>query len=262
MIAFHYIQSGPHHLATSVDLPRHATNGRRVPVVIVVHGLTGQRLGRSYHLVEFGRALAKQGIACVRFDQSGCGESTGDFIDVTLAQMAADTRAVYDWVSQQPWCMPRQIGFTALSLGALPAIATDAAVASCGVSLWAPVYDMPRVFAATAKTGLRGILDGQGWVPYRGLQIGKPFVDTLDTIDTTALLNEGSGPMLIFHSKDDDVVPFEESDAYVARCRQLDRPCQLVAFHHAGHDFSEYTDRAKVIAQSVAFFHSQMIRDN
>lgn len=257
MIEFHYVPSGSNQLATSVDLPPHMSPGQRVPTVIVVHGLTGQRLGRSYHLVEFGRILADRGFACVRFDQSGCGESTGRFMDLTLPQMAADVTAMLGWVRGQAWCDPRRIGFTALSLGALPTIAADAAFASCGVALWAPVYDMPRVFNATARTGLRGILDGQGWVPYRGLRIGKPFVDHLDAIDTPALLEDGSSPLLLFHSKDDDVVAHTESDDYAARCRQIGRPCQSVKLNHGGHDFFEYADRVKVLTQTADFFQTQ-----
>ncbi|MFA7236832.1 MAG: alpha/beta fold hydrolase, partial [Phycisphaeraceae bacterium] len=173
---FEYITSGENELAASVSLPppEAATEaapdagGGPWPTVIVVHGLTGSRMGKSYHLVEFARKLAERGIACVRFDQAGCGESTGKFEDLTIRTMADDARAVYEWTRAQPWCdrrpRPRRIGVTALSLGALAAAGLPDGM---GLALWAGVFDLPGVFKVTAKTGLRALLEHQGWIPYR-----------------------------------------------------------------------------------------------
>jgi len=61
---FHWVASGNDRLATSIDLP--ATSSPW-PVVAHFHGLSGDRIGRAYQCVEFGRRLAEHGIACVRF---------------------------------------------------------------------------------------------------------------------------------------------------------------------------------------------------
>jgi len=259
MVRFAFIPSGEDELAASLDLPATVSADRERagsprPVVIVCHGLTGQRLGRGYHLVEFGQRLAERGIACVRFDQAGCGESTGRFVDVTLPRMRRDTIAVRDWLEAQPWADTSRVGYLGLSLGALPAIAAEAHAPAQAVALWAPVYDMPRVFHATARTGLRGLLEGQGWVPYRGLPVGKGFVDQLDAIDSTRLLAQSQSPLLLFHSQADDTVAVGESEAYQARCDALGRPCEFIRFKTANHDFSDYEDRRSVIGRTVAFF--------
>lgn len=253
---FLFIQSDGAALATSIDRPEGAGPH---PVVVMVHGLTGGRIGKSYYFVEFARRLAQRGIAVVRFDQSGCGESSGRFIDLTIPRMVGDTRAVCDWLADQPWCDAGRLGLVGVSLGALPAIAVDAERRAAAVALWAPVYDMPRVFARTAKTGLRAMLEHQGWVPYRGLRIGKSFVDHLAAVDAAAALADGRSPLLLLHSEADEVVRIEESQAYQRRCAELDRPCELVTSRTADHDFFDYPDRQFLLARTSAFFQTHLL---
>ncbi|MFW6059265.1 MAG: alpha/beta hydrolase family protein [Phycisphaeraceae bacterium] len=253
---FAFVPSGGRRLATSVDLP--AEGAGPWPTALVMHGLTGNRIGRSYHLVEFGRRLAASGIACVRFDQSGCGESTGRFIDLTIPRMVADAQAVRGWVAAQDWCDALRVGYVGVSMGALPAVAVDAARPGAALALWAPVYDMPRVFWRTARTGLRGILEGQGWVPYRGLPVGKPLVDRIDAVDTAAELAGNDSPVLLMHSQADETVPFEESEAYAARCAALGRPCRFEVSRTANHDFSDYEDRRRLLGTTVKFLAAQV----
>lgn len=251
MIEFQYVPSGGEHLATSLNRPRGVHH--RLATVVVVHGLTGQRTGRSYHLVEFARRLNAEGIACVRFDQAGCGESTGEFRDLTIPRMARDAVAVVEWAKAQPWCDQDRVAYVALSLGGLAGVAAEAETGSRGMALWAPVYDMPHVFGMTAKTGLKALLEHQGWVPYRGLQIGKCFVDELAACDASKLLARSEAPIRTYHSDVDDVVPASESRSYVERCAEIGRPCTLERFGTADHDFSEYGDRQRLIADTTAF---------
>lgn len=249
---FEYVPSGANELATSVLLPE---SDGPWPTVIVVHGLTGSRMGKSYHLVEFARKLAERGIACVRFDQAGCGESTGKFEDLTIRTMADDARAVYEWTRAQPWCdprpRPRRIGVTALSLGALASLGLPDGM---GLALWAGVFDLPGVFKVTAKTGLRALLEHQGWIPYRGLRIGKGFIEQLGAIRAEEELAKGRSPLLVCHSRVDQVVPIGESDAYSAACERLGRPCERVVFEKATHDFVDYPDRMRLLETTVNWF--------
>jgi hypothetical protein len=259
MIDFTYISSDDTYLASSITRPPgdgHAENGATAPrpTVIMVHGLTGNRLGRGYHLVEFARRLARAGIACIRFDQSGCGESTGEFEQLTIPRMASDVTAVHQWAMKQSWCDAKRIGFVGLSLGALPVIDSDAQRPARAIALWAPVFNMPRVFRETARTELRALLEHQGWVPYRGLRIGKAFIDQLDAIDPAKLLGSSSGPLRLYHSDADDVVSIDESRAYVEHCQRIGRPCALERFTNADHDFVAYDDRQRLLASTVDFF--------
>ena len=256
MVEFHYITSGDHALATSVTRPDDGSGPW--PTVVVVHGLTGNRLGRSYHLVDFARRLAQIGIACVRFDQAGCGESTGHFHELTIPRMTADVVAVVDWTRQQPWCDSDRLGLLGLSLGGLAAVAAEAETGSRGVALWAPVYDMPRVFKDTAKSGLRALLEHQGWVPYRGLAIGRCFVEQLDACQASQLLARSNAPIRVYHSDVDETVNIQEGRSYLERCEELGRPCTLERFTSASHDFHDFHDRQRLLDDTVAFFQREL----
>ena len=253
MMLFDWIPSGPERLAASIDLPAEPA-GQRWPVVIVVHGLTGSRVGRNYKYVELARRLNKLGIACVRFDQSCCGESTGEFQELTIRGIVEDVTNVMRWTKSQPWCDVHRVGINASSMGGMAAVAAESVEPVNAMALWAPIYDMPRVFRNTTKSGLQALLEHQGWVPYKGLKVGKAFLTQLDTVDTAVVLDGSRSPLLLCHSKSDDTVYFEESESYVARCNELDRPCRLETFPFADHDFLEFPDRQRVLNLSQSFF--------
>ncbi len=237
MLDFHWVPCGDDRLATSVHLPPDAP--QPLPTVLVVHGLTGHRIGRAYHLVDLGRRLAHAGIACVRYDQTGCGESTGRFEDLSVPIMVENLRSVRRWAGGQTWCDPARVAIVALSLGGLAAVAVDADEPTRGLALWAPVYSLPEVFADTTRTGMTALLDHQGWVPYRGLRLGRAFIDGLAAVDTDAALARSDSPILTIHSDVDPVVPPAQSDRYLARCREIGRPCERIALAGASHDLAD-----------------------
>ena len=52
----------------------------------------------------FARRCADNGIACVKFDFYGCGESDGDFSEMRYMDEVEQAKAIYLWASEQPWC--------------------------------------------------------------------------------------------------------------------------------------------------------------
>ncbi len=86
-----------------------------------------------------GPFLAKSGIALVRVDIRGTGDSDGTMIDEYLPIEQADALAVIDWIAHQPWCNGnvgmRGISygsFTALQAAAKAPLALKAIVSTCG----------------------------------------------------------------------------------------------------------------------------------
>jgi uncharacterized protein len=86
-----------------------------------------------------GPFLAKSGIAMVRVDIRGTGDSSGTMIDEYLPVEQADALAVIDWIANQPWCNGnvgmRGISygsFTGLQAAAKAPAALKAIVSTCG----------------------------------------------------------------------------------------------------------------------------------
>ena len=72
------------------------------PVLINIHGFGGTRGGYNGLHTRMARTLAANGIACVRFDMYGNGESDGEFSDMTFTSLLEDTEDIFSWVKKQP----------------------------------------------------------------------------------------------------------------------------------------------------------------
>ena len=80
-------------IAATVQLPARSARGDELPLVVLCHGFTGNRQGDG-HFAPLADDLAAQGIATVRLDFAGCGDSTEPYTAYTLANMAADVDSV------------------------------------------------------------------------------------------------------------------------------------------------------------------------
>jgi len=118
-------------------------------VVVFLHGYTGTRdeipvRGGEGMFLRAARAFAQQGIASVRFDFIGSGDSDGAWADTTFGGQTADTRAVLEALISEAGIngVPvHLLGFSQGGLVAMQAAANGMPVRS--VILWNPVLD-PR----------------------------------------------------------------------------------------------------------------------
>jgi uncharacterized protein len=86
-----------------------------------------------------GPFLAKAGIAMIRVDIRGTGDSDGAMVDEYSDQEQADALAVIDWIARQPWCNGK-VGMRGISYGSFAALqaaakgpaALTAIVSTCG----------------------------------------------------------------------------------------------------------------------------------
>ena len=76
-------------------------NGKKVPVVILFHGLTGD-INEKMHTT-IAESLAKENIASVRFDFNGHGESDGSFRNMTIDNEVEDARRIVQYVEKLPF---------------------------------------------------------------------------------------------------------------------------------------------------------------
>ena len=61
-----------------------------VPFVLNLHGFAGSASGYKYLHTHMARMLADHGVGCARFDFYGCGESDGEFSDMTFDGLHSD----------------------------------------------------------------------------------------------------------------------------------------------------------------------------
>ena len=129
-------------LAGTLSLP---DGVKQPPVVLFINGSGGhlrdQVISGTPMLKEIAEHLLANGIATLRLDDRGAGQSTGPTTDnSTTADRVSDMRAALAWLKQQKQVTPSAIGLLGHSEGA--AIAAELAAASSDVN-WAILLGAP-----------------------------------------------------------------------------------------------------------------------
>lgn len=106
------IQGSKGKLRGYIDRP---AGGDKQPVVIICHGLTGSK--DELHISKLADELRIRGIASIRFDFNGHGQSEGLFLEHTVANEVEDAKCIYEYVKSLPWVDTSRIGIAGHSQG-------------------------------------------------------------------------------------------------------------------------------------------------
>ncbi len=180
------------------------------PVVMLLHGFTGQHIEDQRLFVQFARCLADAGFVVLRFDFYGSGDSDGEFDEFTLRTEVADAAAALDWLAGQPGLDMNRIGVVGLSMGggvtALLAGQDQRVKAAVFWNAFCKPSNHPDLYETEGP--MAGI--------YGGLRVGRVFQAEMPTLDIPGALHRYQGPGLVIHGTADDIVPGDESGALLA----------------------------------------------
>ena len=113
---------------------------RKVPLIVLLHGFVGSKVGEHRLFVKAARHFTEKGYGVFRFDFSGCGESDGDYADVTVTKQLSEVQAVLNYVSVLPEVDANNIILIGHSLGGAVASLTAAKDRRIRkLILWSPV---------------------------------------------------------------------------------------------------------------------------
>lgn len=130
----------------------------KFPLVILLHGFTGWK--EEKHIETLAEELVKVGIAALRFDAPGSGESEGTFErDYTLTNYIACVADVLAWAQASPGIDPERVGIWGHSMGGFTALA--AGVRYPGFK--ALCCCQPSSGPKTMKPGEREVWEATGW---------------------------------------------------------------------------------------------------
>ena len=153
------------------------------------------------------RALAEQGIATLRFDFTGLGNSDGDFANTSFISNVQDLVAAADHL-RETFAAPTLILGHSLGGAAVLAAASEIAELTHVVTLGAP-YDPGHVTHLFEKDISKILSEGQAEVTLAGrkFQIGERFINDLNDHDQKKRIANLGRDLLIMHAPHDEIVP-------------------------------------------------------
>lgn len=188
---------------TILTEPDHPTDR----LLIMSHGFRGSSIGPAREFVDLERLLIDDGIACLRFDQPGSGNSDGDFRDssfrVWIETIAAIARRYLD--------AGRRVALLGQSMGATATLVAAALELLRGripaVILWVPDPKENLEHADPAYTTLSGGVGG--FVDEGGQRVRADFWREASRAGFFAALDAYEGAIHVVYGEDDVFVPPE-----------------------------------------------------
>jgi alpha/beta superfamily hydrolase/peroxiredoxin len=214
--------------------------GEKCPMVIFCHGFSGTKDGPLFELV--ADTLQAHGIASIRFDFNGHGESEGEFKDMTVPNEIEDAKKVVEYVRDLRYVSTIAIG--GHSQGGVVAAMTAGQLSE---ELGEPAFKAVALMAPAAvlrDDAIRGNTMGKQYDPFDpgeyvelwgGLKLGAEYIRTSFSLPIYETAAKYQGPALIIHGNGDRVVPY----TYGERFHQIWPKSELVIQEYFDHGFSQ-----------------------
>jgi len=189
----------------------------KVPIVLILHGFAGNKMANHFMFVKLSRILEREGIASVRFDFGGSGESDGDFLDMTISGELADAKNILNYVKKLEFVDKNRIGVVGLSMGGAVAsmLAGDKKNDIHTLCLWAPAGNMGEIVIDDFIGEKYEEFRHKGYLDYDGLLMGEKFTEDVINIDIYEKAAEFDKDILIIHGDNDNIVPLSSSERYL-----------------------------------------------
>lgn len=218
------------------------------PCVVMLHGFGGSATGHRCLNVNMARSLARAGIACVRFDFYGCGESDGEFSDMLFDGLLSDAADIFAWASAQPWADADRMFLAGHSMGGYVAASAAPYIRPRGLVLLSPGAAMWR--DAERNACLLEQHTGRDYADMEGLVFKMAFNHSMGAHPDPYIEAEGyDGPVLIARAEDDPLVSNDDCERY----RSVYGDAEYVQAPAGGHDFANIDARAMVFDAMADF---------
>jgi len=222
-----------------LDLPENADT-----IVVFLHGFTGNKTEHAGHFRNLSRILSKNGIASMRMDYHGNGESDGEFYDFR-----------FDWAIEDAELMImkaheikgiKKVYLLGFSLGGAIAsvIANDKIIDK--LILWSPAGSMVEHAEQYYERNPK-LPNGNAFMG--GFELSKMFVDTIKKYDMYQGTKNFTKPVCIIHGEKDISVDISLSVRY--NNEYVNSTFHIV--NGAGHGYNDADQRDDLYATTLEF---------
>lgn len=226
---------------------------KKVPGIAMYHGYTGNKMESHFIFVKLSRALARAGIASVRFDFAGSGESDGDFKDMTPETELSDAKAILEYLRNMECIDKCRVGICGLSMGGYVAgiTAGDNSSMVKALCMWAPAGNIKYIFKDELGSCLK---TADGLVDVGGLELNRRAYEIAEGIDHIGRTQAYKGKTCIIHGTSDTSVPSKFVEEYRDNMNDVE-------FHNidgADHTFTAVRWENQVIDITTEFFKREL----
>jgi hypothetical protein len=221
------------------------------PEVVFFHGFTGDRMESHWIFIKCARALAREGIASLRFDFFGSGESEGSFHEATLQSEIADARAAVRFMQRRKGIDPARLGLCGLSLGGCVAACVASAAKANALVLWSAVAH-PAILQQLSKKRAKPSPHNAGNFEYDAREISARFLKDAPKVNPLTAIRRFTKPTRIIHPGKDETVPRSHAEDFLRASGA--RIKEKVIIPGADHTFTSIAWESAVIGQTVEWF--------
>lgn len=238
-------------LAAEVQMPENKGTGK-CPIAILAHGFGGDKNWQLMKLVS--NSLQMHGIASIRFDFNGHGESEGDFKDMTVPNEIEDLKRVVRYALQLDECNGK-IGLLGHSQGGVVVSMTAGEMNDTisAVTLLAPA-------AVLREDAIRGNTFGVLYNPINppeyvelpgGRKLGREYILTAFRLPIYETAIRYQGAALLIHGTGDRVAPYSYSERY----KNIWKNSELRLMEGYDHGFSRHIEEIADLASIFLIKH-------
>ena len=238
-------------LAAEVQMPENKGTGK-CPITILAHGFGGDKNWQLMKLVS--DSLQMHGIASIRFDFNGHGESEGDFKDMTVPNEIEDLKRVVRYALQLDGCNGK-IGLLGHSQGGVVVSMTAGEMNDTisAVTLLAPA-------AVLREDAIRGNTFGVLYNPINppeyvelpgGRKLGREYILTAFRLPIYETAIRYQGAAFLIHGTGDRVAPYSYSERY----KNIWKNSELHLMEEYDHRFSRHIEEIADLASNFLIKH-------
>lgn len=201
------IESNGYTLRGYLHLP---DNIKNPPLVCIFHGFTGNKMEDHFYFVRLSRELESKGVASLRMDFMGSGESDGNFVDMTPETEIEDGKNIIDWAYNLKEIDKNNISIFGFSMGGMVGaiVASERSNKVKSLCIASPAANLEDIFESYFKD-----LKEQ-YVNVNGLMLSRKALENIKSIDTIERAKDFDGNVLIIQGMEDSTVPPEVSERY------------------------------------------------
>src|SRR6266403_3695265 len=225
----------------------------RFPAALLLHGFTGTKVEPHRMFGKSSRTLAEHGIASLRFDFRGSGDSAGDFGDMTIRSEVADSLEAIKFLARHKRINSLRLALIGLSMGG--AVAAHVAAREKhrvkSLVLIAPVAEGEGILDELSTPVAVSSLAATGITDHDGNLVGVAFIRQFAEMRPLREVVKSACPVLIVHGSKDQTVPAHHADLYERALQTHKRVVKKVIIPGADHNFNKHIWESRVITEAV-----------